>query len=328
MKTVVTFGEVMMRLTPTDDDRLVQANRFDAHFGGSEYNVAAGIVGLGHRSKLVTRLPDNPIGHRAAREIISNGVQVTSDIHSQKGRMGIYYLEPGASPRPTRVVYDRLGSALALSYPQHFLWEEYFENASWFHVSGITPALNEDLRKATANAVSVASSKGIPISFDINYRAKLWTQEEARYTLTPLLSKCSVISTTEEDLERVFRIKGDTPQEIAEKAKIELDADLIAITLREILTVRRNKWSGCGISSDGFYQSQMYEIDIIDRVGAGDSFTAGLIAGMLDGKPEYAIDLAVAFSALKQTIPGDICLATREEADTLIKTGGAGRIQR
>jgi 2-dehydro-3-deoxygluconokinase len=328
MKTVVTFGEVMMRLTPTDDDLLVQANRFDIHFGGSEYNVAAGIVGLGHQSRLVTRLPNNPLGQRAFREIVSNGVQTTADIFSQDGRMGIYFLEKGASPRPNRVVYDRAGSAMTRAAAGDFDWREYFEGADWFHVSGITPALSDDMRKATTDSLTVARGMEIPVSIDINFRTKLWTAQEARYTLQPLLEQCSVITTTEEDLERVFGITGGSPEEIAGKARSMFRAELVAITLREMITVRRNRWGGCGICSAGFTRSPMYEIDIVDRIGAGDAFTAGIIAGMIDGNPEYAVNLAAAFSAIKQSIPGDVCHAKRAEAEALMKSGEAGRIER
>ncbi|HDS30309.1 MAG TPA: sugar kinase [Firmicutes bacterium] len=328
MKTVVNFGELMMRLTPSGENPILHASSFDVHFGGSEYNVAAGLSSLGYRTRFITRLPDNSIGKRAYREILANGVRVADDIFSKSGRMGIYFLEIGASPRPNKVVYDRSGSSFALSYAKDFHWSEYFDGASWFHVSGITPALSDDLRKATSEAITVARKMNLRISFDINYRTKLWTAQEARYTLQPILEQCDVITTTEEDLERVFAIKGETPREIADKARAMFGAEMVAITLREMITVRRNRWGGCGICDTGFYQSSMYDIDIVDRVGAGDSFTAGIIAGMLDGNPEYAIELASAFSAIKQTIPGDVCTASKADAEALIKSGEAGRIQR
>ncbi len=328
MKKVVTFGEIMLRLTPPGADRLVQADCFDAHFGGSEFNVAAGAVGLGLEARFVTRLPDNPLGYRAIRAIRSTGVEPCVGAVVPKGRLGIYFLEAGWSPRPNRVIYDREGSSLALANADDFNWDEYLDSASWFHVSGITPALSESLLRATVDAVEIARERDVPVSFDINYRAKLWTTDEARRALQPLLEQCRAITSTEEDLDRVFGIVGDSPKEIAERARDLFDVDLIGITLRELITVRRNRWGGCGIGPDGYVESPMYEIDIVDRVGAGDSFTAGLIAGMLGGDPEYAVNLAAAFSAIKQTIPGDVCLASRAEAEALMKSGRAGRIER
>ena len=328
MNKVVTFGEVMMRLTPGDWARLTQAVSFDAHLGGSEYNVAAGVGRLGHSSRFITKLPDNPIGKWAESNILSNGVELAEDVFSTEGRLGVYYLEKGSSPRPNRVVYDRAGSSIALARAVDFDWDKYLDGAVWFHVSGITPALGPELAQATYAAIDAASEKNIPISFDINYRARLWTIEEARDVLEPMLAKVKVLFSTEEDLQRVFGIDISSPEDCSTIARERFGVEVVAITLRDMQSVLRNRWSGCARGPDGFMRSATYDVEVIDRVGAGDSFTAGFIAGMLDGDIDMALEMAAAFSALKQTIPGDVCLATMDEVEALIKSGGGGRIER
>jgi 2-dehydro-3-deoxygluconokinase len=328
MKKVVTFGEVMMRLTPRDDARLTGAVSFDAHAGGSEYNVAAGLCRLGLSSRFITRLPDNPLGKWAESNILSNGVELAEDTFVTDGRLGIYFLEKGASPRPYRVVYDRADSVISHADASDFDWDKALAGADWFHVSGITPALSDELASATTNAIDAAVSKDIPVSFDINYRTRLWSPADARKTLEGMLPKVKVILTTEEDLQRVFKIEVDDPEACSKEARERFGVDVVAATLRETDTVLRNRWGGCACGPDGYMRSESYEIEIIDRVGAGDAFTAGFIAGMLEGDVELALEMAAAFSALKQTIPGDVCTASRFEAESLMKSGGAGRIQR
>jgi len=329
MSKVVTFGEVMMRLTPSGDDLLIQATSFDANFGGSEYNVAAGLVALGVDAMCVTRLPDNPLGHRALAAMRMCGVEVPDDILAPLGRLGIYFLEAGSSPRPNRVVYDRAQSAIVMSgATDEFNWGRYLADARWFHVSGITPALSPGLLRATEDAIRKSCEKGVPVSFDVNYRAKLWSTEDAREALEPLAKQACVIISTEEDLERVFSIEGATPRELAERARDRFKTETVAITLRDMKSVRRNLWGGCAVGPGGCFESRMYDVEVIDRVGAGDAFTAGLIAGLLERDLEYAVSLAAAFSAIKQTIRGDVCPASRAQAEELMKKGSAGRIQR
>jgi len=329
VKEVVTFGEVMMRLTPVGDDLLAQAGAFNVHIGGSEYNVAAGLVALGIPAMCVTRLPDNPLGRNALRAMRSNGVETPDDTLSPQGRLGIYFLEQGSSPRPNRVVYDRGESSLVKAAASGaFDWDRYLGDARWFHVSGITPALSPGLLQATQNAVRACRAENIPVSFDINYRAKLWAPDKARTGLEPLLRDASVIVSTEEDLERVFGIKGSTHRELVEKAKEKFGVETVAITLREMISVRRNRWSGCAVGPDGYFESRWYDVEIVDRVGAGDSFTAGLVAGLMERDLGYAVNMAAAFSALKHTMPGDVCLATRAQVEELMERGSAGRIQR
>lgn len=328
MSMIVTFGEVMMRLTPRDSARITQAVSYDAHLGGSEYNVAAGLSRLGHKSRFITRLPDNPPGKWAEGNILSHGVELPDDTFVPEGRLGMYFLEKGASPRPYRVVYDRKGSAISLTVTSDFNWEKNLDGADWFHVSGITPALNPELAKATADAVDVAIEKGIPVSFDINYRARLWSTPDARKTLEPMLSKVKVIFSTEEDLQRVFKIDAVDPEACSAAGHERLGAEIIAVTHREMISVLRNRWGGCARGPDGFMRSNTYDVEVIDRVGAGDAFAAGFIAGMLEGDIGRALEMAAAFSAIKQTIPGDVCTATVDEVESLIKSGDAGRIQR
>jgi len=328
MTGVVTFGEIMLRLTPRDDRLILQAHSFNAHYGGSEYNVAAGLSALGNPSVFITRLPDNPVGHAALADIRKNGVAVHPDIFTPEGRLGIYYLEMGSSPRPNRVVYDRAGASIAVTDSTSYDWGKYLDGATWFHVSGITPAMGPAPYRATVDAINEASKAGIPVSFDINYRKKLWSEEDARKLLSPILEKCAVVISTEEDLERVFAIGGETPRQLAENAVNELGADTVAITLREMISVKRNMWGGCAYQSGIYVESRMYECEVVDRVGAGDSFTAGFISGLMDKDLQYAVNLAAAFSALKQTIPGDVCPVTRSQAEELMKSGSPGRIQR
>ena len=330
MKKVVTFGEVMMRLTPKNGRLLTQADSFDIHFGGSEYNVAAGLCSLGQKAMCITRLPDNPIGRAAISAMRSSGVEIPEKILTPLGRMGIYFLEPGSSPRPNRVVYDRAEAAFAVTAATgEFDWDSHFEDACWFHVSGITPALSSSLLTATEEAIDKAREKGVLVSMDINFRARLWSADDARDALEPLLKKACLIETTEEDLERIFKIEGATAKEIAERARDHFGAETLAITLRDLVSVKRNVWGGCVIGLDGYFESRRYDIEIVDRVGAGDAFTAGLIAGMIGNNGlEYAVNLAAAFSALKQTIPGDICTATLAQCEELMEKGASGRIQR
>ncbi len=195
-------------------------------------------------------------------------------------------------------------------------------------MSGITPALGPELARATNAAIDAASERDIPISFDINYRAKQWSTGEARNTLEPMLAKVKVLFSTEEDLQRVFGIDITSPEECSKTARERFGVEVVAITLREMQSVLRNRWGGCAYGPDGFMRSATYDVEVIDRVGAGDSFTAGFIAGMLDGDIERALEMASAFSALKQTIPGDVCLATMDEVESIIKSGGGGRIER
>ena len=328
MSRIVTFGEVMMRLTPAGDNLLVQATSFDAHFGGSEFNVAAGAVSLGHDAMCVTRLPDNPLGLRALREMRASGVETPDDILTSEGRLGVYFMETGSSPRPNRVVYDRTGSSIAVYDSDGYRWDDYLEGADWFHVSGITPALGPAPYKATNDAIDAAAGKGIPISFDVNFRAKLWSADDARKLLYPMIRKCRMVVSTEEDLDRVFGIKEDTFEALAGKARGEFGVECVAITLREVKSVRRNMWGGCAIGPDGWMEGRMYDVEIIDRVGAGDSFTAGMIVGFMEKDIGYAVNLAAAFSALKQTVPGDICPVGRTQVEELMEKGSAGRIQR
>ncbi len=328
MKKVVTFGEIMLRLTPRDDARLTGAVSFDAHAGGSEYNVAAGLRRLGYASRFITRLPDNPLGKWAESCILSNGVELPGDTFVPGGRLGIYFLEKGASPRPYSVTYDRADSAISRAKASDFDWDTALDGAAWFHVSGITPALGSELAQATSDAIDATVSKKIPVSFDINYRARLWSPADARNTLGGLLSKVKVVVTTEEDLQRVFQIDAGDPESCTKEARERFGAEVVAATLRDTQTVLRNRWGGCACGPDGYARSESYDIEIIDRVGAGDAFTTGFIAGMLDGDIGLALEMASAFSALKQTIPGDVCTASRAEVESLIKSGGAGRIQR
>lgn len=327
MAQVVTLGEAMLRLSPPDFHRLEQANSFDAKIGGGELNVAVGVARLGLDSAWVSKLPENPIGRMVCNKAREQGVDVSNIVWSKSGRVGIYFLEFGANPRASSVVYDRAGSAMSTLAPGEVDWARAFEGCKLFHVSGITPALSKSCAEATFEAIKAAKSAGAKVSYDVNYRKKLWTPEEANACQVPMMEYVDILITTEEDTGIVFGIREPSYQEVAIKLNERFGFEVVAITLREDLSVLRNNWSAFAYSNGQLYESAKYECELIDRVGAGDSFTAGFIYGYLVGDVRKGVDYGTAFSALKHSIPGDLNWATLEEVETLLK-GGGSRIQR
>jgi len=327
MADVVTLGEAMLRLSPPDFHRIEQATSFDAKVGGGELNVAVGVARLGLSSAWVSKLPENPIGRMVRNKAREQGVDTSHIVWSKSGRVGIYFLEFGANPRASSVLYDRSGSAVSTLSPGEVDWKSALRGCKVFHVSGITPALSRTCADATLEAVKAAKQSGAKVSFDVNYRRKLWTPDEANACLVPMMEHVDILITTEEDTGVVFGIREKTYQEVAAKLNERFGFEVVAITLREDLSVLRNNWSAFALAAGRLHESAKYSCELVDRVGAGDSFTAGFLYGYLTGDVQRGVDYGTAYSALKHSIPGDLNWATLEEIETLLK-GGGSRIQR
>ncbi len=342
MKTV-TLGEIMLRLSTPGFQRFVQAQTFDVTYGGGEANVAVALANYGMESYFVTKLPRHEIGQAAVNHLRRFGV---SDRFIVRGgdRVGIYFLETGASQRASKVVYDRDAAAVTTLAPEELDLEAVFEGARWFHWTGITPALGETARRTLVEACKAAQAAGATVSCDLNYRAKLWTVEEAQATMRPLMEHVDVCIANEEDAEKSLGMTaGETDVEgaeldeagyfrLAERLKRAFDFDAVAITLRESFSASHNGWSAIFHDDHACHtpqRSTRYDIQIIDRVGGGDSFASGLIAGLLQKEnSKDALEFAVAASCLKQTIPGDFNLVSRAEVEKLAAGGGSGRVER
>ncbi len=340
MKKVITMGEIMLRLSPPEKLRFVQATSFDAIYGGGEANVAVSLSNYGLDAHFVTKLPDNPIGQSAINHLRNYGVN-TDSITIGGDRVGIYFLEHGASMRPSKVVYDRADSSIAQATAADFDFDAIFEGADWFHFSGITPALGPNAAEMTEEALKAAKRHGVTVSVDLNYRKKLWTPAEAKAVMTKLMKYVDVCIGNEEDAEKVLGFKpGETDvtqgeleldgyKSIFKQMKEEFDFKYVITTLRESHSASDNGWSALIYDGNEFYQSKHYDIRIIDRVGGGDSFAGGLIYGLLTSEDfKYALEFAVGASALKHTIFGDANLVTVEEVETLIQGDASGRVQR
>lgn len=319
---IVTFGEAMIRLSPPNFRRLEQARSLDLQVGGAELNTAVAVSRLGHKSSWVSRLPDNPLGRLVANHAREAGVDDSHVLYSKEDRLGLYFLEFGAAPRASSVVYDRKGSAIAGIQPGMVDWGQVFAGAKWFHVTGITPALSASAAATTKEAMVAARKAGMKTSMDLNYRVKLWTTQEAGKCLSDLMQYCDVLITTEEDVEKVFGITGKDFEEVAAKVADKFALDIVAITLRENPLVWKNHWTGIAYQKGKVYKTRTYEVEIVDRLGAGDSFAAGLIHGLLTGDVQKAVDWGVATSAIKHSIPGDFAWVRAEEVESLLKGGG------
>ena len=324
---LVTFGEVMVRLSPPPFRRLEQATTLDIQIGGSELNTAITAQRLGLPTAFVTRLPINPLGRMVANKAREHGVDTSHCIWSDGDRVGLYFMEFGASPRASNVLYDRAHSAISTVAPNELHWPSILDGARCFHTTGITAALSEGVRRAVKAAITEAKEKGLLVSFDLNYRKKLWSQEEARSFLTPLMDDIDLLFTTEEDVSRVFGIEGGDYPALAADLAGRFNLKSVAITLRENLSVWRNHWTGIAHDGKRLFTGPTYELELVDRVGGGDAFTGGFLYGYLAGDMQRALDYAIAASALEQTNPGDLNWATREEVERLL-AGGGKRIDR
>ena len=322
MYDLVTFGEAMVRLSPPDFKRIEQASSFDVQVGGGELNVAVAASRLGLKTAYVTRVPENPLGRLIVNKAREHGIDTSHVVWAEDGRAGIYFLELGAAPRASSVVYDRAGSSISLIKPGEVNWDEVFKGAKAFHVSGITPALSKSAADVTMEALKSAKAAGCKVSFDLNYRAKLWAEEEANKCMVPMMEYVDVLITTEEDTYRVFRIKDETYEKVAEKLHETFGFDVVTITLRETPSVWRNKWTAIAYHNGRFYTDRTYDVEIVDRVGAGDSYSAGFIYGYLTGDVDKGVKYGNALAALKHTIPGDLNWATLEEVEAQLKGAG------
>ena len=344
MDKIISFGEIMLRLKSPGHERFFQSPALEATFGGGEANVSVSLTLLGKQGVFVTALPDNPIGDSAAGELRKHGVDV-SKIKRMKGRLGIYYLETGANQRPSNVVYDREYSSISQVKSGDFNWAEICAGAKWFHITGITPALSQSAADASIEAVREAHKAGCVVSIDLNYRKKLWNYgKKASEVMRELVKYADVIVANEEDVQKCLGIEasgvdvalGELDTAAYEKLALAVKKEFpnlsrIAITLRESRSADRNGWSAVLSGKSGFYVSRKYDIDdIIDRVGGGDSFSAGLIFGLLEfpDDEKHALEFAVAASCLKHSIDGDFNLTVRKEVEALCKGDGSGRVQR
>ncbi len=340
---VVTFGEIMLRLSTPGFSRFVQAQQFDATYGGGEANVAVALSNFGLESYFITKAPTHEIGQSAVNHLRRFGVK---DDYIVRGgdRLGIYFLETGASQRASKVIYDRARSAVSEMDAGEVDWDTAFAGARWFHWTGITPALGDRAREGVVAACKAARAAGATISCDLNFRAKLWTPSEAQAVMNPLMEYVDVCIANEEDAERSLGLKaGETDIEtgeideagyvqVARTLKSTYNFETVAITLRESYSASRNGWSAMLYDDkdcDTPTRSKRYDIQIVDRVGGGDSFASGLIYGLLsEDNTRDALEFAVAASCLKQTIPGDFNLVSPSEVKKLAKGSGSGRVER
>jgi 2-dehydro-3-deoxygluconokinase len=318
---VVTFGEAMIRLNPPNFRRLEQARTLEVQVGGAELNTAVALAHLGRPTTWVSRLTDNPLGRLIANHAREAGVSTEHVLFTPEDRVGLYFLEFGAAPRASSVLYDRKGAAIAGIRPGMVAWSKVLAGARWFHVTGITPALSAGAAETTREALQTARQAGLGTSIDLNYRVKLWTQAEAGRCMADLMQLTDVLVTTEEDTERVFGIKGKDHEDSATLVARKFGLKAVAVTIRENPLVWKNTWTGIVWQDGKVYRTRTYEVEIVDRLGAGDSFAAGLIHGLLDGDAQKALDFGVATSAVKHSIPGDFAWLTRDEVEGVIKSG-------
>ena len=339
---IVTFGEIMLRLKPPGFERFFQSPLLEATFGGGEANVAVSLANFGMNAAYVTVLPSNDIANACIAELRKFNVD-TSLIKRGSGRMGIYFLENGANQRPSKVVYDRASSSIALAKPGDIDWKEVFSGATWFHITGITPAISASAAELSIESAKAAQSMGLTVSCDFNFRANLWKYgKKAPEVMTELVKFVDVGIANEEDCQKSLGIKVDVQ---VEKGHLEIDQykalsqkvldtfpnmKLIAITLRESKSADHNGWSACLNDGKDFYLSRKYDItDIIDRVGGGDAFAGGLIYGLLNYEAkDKALEFAVAASCLKHSIGGDFNRVSVDETEKLMGGDSSGRVQR
>ena len=339
-KRIVCFGEIMLRLAPEGYYRFFQNDRMQATFGGGEANVAVSLANYGMDASYVTKLPSHAIGQSAINSLRALGVD-TKDIVRGGERVGIYYLEKGASQRGSVCIYDRAYSAIQLAKREDFDWDKIFDGADWFHFTGITPAIGGDLVNICLDACKAAKAKGVKISCDLNYRGKLWTRAEARAAMTELCKYVDVCISNEEDAKDVFGIEAENTdiyggkldkegyKSVAKQLMDTFGFEKVAITLRSSISASDNDWAGMLYDGENYCFSKEYHLHIVDRVGGGDSFGGGLIYALLSGKDtQSAIEFAVAASALKHSIEGDYNRVGVSEVEKLAGGDGSGRVQR
>ena len=340
MAKIITFGEIMIRLQPYNYERFVQADHLEFSFGGGEANVAVSLAGFGLDVAYVTKLPAHAIGQAAVNSLRRYGVD-TSKIVRGGDRVGIYFNEKGASQRPSVCIYDRAHSAIAEALPEDFNWDAIFEGTEWFHFTGITPALGPNVVEICRQACRAAKERGIKISCDLNYRGKLWTRAQAREAMSELCQYVDVCIANEEDAKDVFGIEAEATdiaagelnregyKSVARQLMERFGFEKVAITLRESKSAFDNDWSAMLYDGSEYCFSKRYHLHIVDRIGGGDSFGAGLIYSFLNGfDTQRGVEFAVAASALKHSIEGDYNMVTVAEVEKLAGGDGSGRVQR
>ena len=343
MAKIVTMGEIMLRLSTPNNEKFIQADEFDINYGGGEANVAVSLANYGHDAEFVSALPKNPIGDAAIATLRKYNVG-TKHISRSGERVGIYFLETGSAMRASNVVYDRAHSSISTAKADEFDFDAIFKDADWFHFTGITPAVSDSAAELTEVALKAAKKAGVTVSVDLNFRKKLWSSEKAKRIMTNLMQYVDVCIGNEEDAEKVLGFKPGNTDVTAGELELNGYVDIfnqmcdqfkfkyVISSLRESFSASNNDWSACIMdgATREFYHSKKYHITpIVDRVGGGDSFAAGLICGLCDKKDfKSALEFAVAASALKHTIPGDFNLVTREDVEGLAGGDGSGRVQR
>jgi len=340
MNKIVCFGEIMLRLNPAGNLRFVQADHFEASYAGGEANVAVSLANFGVPASFVTKVPQHEIGQSAVNAVRKYGVD-TSFMLRGGDRLGAYFVEKGASQRASKVIYDRAGSAISLAKPEEFDWSKIFDGATWYHFTGITPALGENAIRACTDSLIAAKERGITISCDINYRNKLWSREYAQEVMSKLMPYVDVSICNEEDAHDVFGIsaegsdieKGELSREgyisVAKQLSERFGIPRVAITLRESISATDNNWSGMLYEDGNAWFGPKYLMHIVDRVGGGDSFAGGLIYAMMHGfDSQDAIDFATAASCLKHSIEQDFNMVSVAEVKALAAGNASGRVQR
>ncbi len=327
MPEVVTFGEAMVRLAPPDFQRIEQARSFNVEIGGAELNTGVGLARLGRSVAWVSRLPDNSLGRLITNRVREAGVSDEFVQYTDDARCGLYFLEFGASPRASSILYDRKDSAMAQVTPRTFDWQSIFRGAKWFHVTGITAALSNGAAATVKEGLTAAKSLGLGTSIDLNYRSKLWTPCDAGRTMAGMLGFCDVLIATEPDAEQLFGITGQDFPDVAKRLIERFGLKAVAGTKRETPLVWRNRFGAVGFANGEFYESPWYEVEIVDRLGAGDALASGLIHGMLDGDFAKGLEYGAAMGALKHTIPGDLPWIGKDEVESVLAGHGL-RIRR
>ena len=340
MKKIITFGEIMLRLAPEGYYRFVQAETLGATFGGGEANVAVSLANFGMDAAFVTKLPTHDIGQAAINSLRRYGVDTTM-ITRGGDRVGIYFLEKGASQRPSKVIYDRAGSSIAMATAADFDWNAIFEGVDWFHFTGITPALGDNVAEICMQALKAAKERGITVSCDLNYRKKLWSKQKAGEVMGELCKYVDVCIANEEDASDVFgisaantdvttgKVNHEGYKDVAKQLSDRFGFKYVAITLRSSISANDNDWAAMLYDGADYYFSKQYRMHIVDRVGGGDSFGAGLIYSLLSGyDAQSTIEFAVAASCLKHSIEGDFNMVTVDEVQKLAGGDGSGRVQR
>ena len=343
MAKIVTMGEIMLRLSTPNNEKFIQADEFDINYGGGEANVAVSLANYGHDAEFVSALPKNPIGDAAIATLRKYNVG-TKHISRSGERVGIYFLETGSAMRASNVVYDRAHSSISTAKADEFDFDAIFKDADWFHFTGITPAVSDSAAELTEATLKAAKKAGVTVSVDLNFRKKLWSSEKAKRIMTNLMQYVDVCIGNEEDAEKVLGFKPGNTDVTAGELELNGYVDIfnqmcdqfkfkyVISSLRESFSASNNNWSACIMdgATREFYHSKKYHVTpIVDRVGGGDSFAAGLICGLCDKKDfKSALEFAVAASALKHTIPGDFNLVTREDVEGLAGGDGSGRVQR